>query len=437
MNHFWSEINSGVMPRTMRTLCALAMGDAYGVAFEFMTSDEIRRKFSSKPTISLGGGVFGFERGAFSDDTEMAALTLYSLHTRGYFDLDHIRHLYVAWAHAAKDVGLQTRRALMDNCIDYRGEGKGALMRILPAAVYMSEVWGWESEKIKSHCMAISTITHDNYRIHTANDFCIDLIFGNSMERYADFKAYFQQTNGVDGWVMNTLRIVYEALNTPTKEFTDGLWHIARQGGDTDTACAIYGAIRGYATSHLIEDEMFSRLLSDSSIAQLRGLFYISLYRYAPDPENPNLIAGQYPGAKESIAHAIKSVSLIDENIEVIINLMEFDELERFKSYYPALKFLNPDVTIYHYPILDMDIPSVLDLEEILLTIYINHKKKVYIHCWGGHGRTGTVVGAYLVNTGLSGKDALKQIRTQRLKTPFGDQPSTQTWDQIEMIMNY
>jgi hypothetical protein len=36
--------------------------------------------------------------------------------------------------------------------------------------------------------------------------------------------------------------------------------------------------------------------------------------------------------------------------------------------------------------------------------------RKVYLHCWGGIGRTGTTVGCYLVHKGLGGEAALRQI---------------------------
>jgi hypothetical protein len=34
----------------------------------------------------------------------------------------------------------------------------------------------------------------------------------------------------------------------------------------------------------------------------------------------------------------------------------------------------------------------------------------VYLHCWGGTGRTGTAVGCHLVRTGKSGSEALATI---------------------------
>ena len=34
----------------------------------------------------------------------------------------------------------------------------------------------------------------------------------------------------------------------------------------------------------------------------------------------------------------------------------------------------------------------------------------VYVHCWGGVGRTGTVVGCWLVRHGITGDAALAQL---------------------------
>jgi protein-tyrosine phosphatase len=37
---------------------------------------------------------------------------------------------------------------------------------------------------------------------------------------------------------------------------------------------------------------------------------------------------------------------------------------------------------------------------------------KIYLHCWGGIGRTGTTVGCYLVRQGKTGEEALDQLST-------------------------
>ena len=37
--------------------------------------------------------------------------------------------------------------------------------------------------------------------------------------------------------------------------------------------------------------------------------------------------------------------------------------------------------------------------------------RRVYVHCWGGVGRTGTVIGCLLVRRGAPGDQALEQFQ--------------------------
>jgi protein-tyrosine phosphatase len=61
----------------------------------------------------------------------------------------------------------------------------------------------------------------------------------------------------------------------------------------------------------------------------------------------------------------------------------------------------------------------------------------VYIHCYGGIGRTGTVVGCFLVRRGLSGEAALRQIAGWREGTPDGWKRSPETDEQREFVLNW
>jgi protein-tyrosine phosphatase len=47
-------------------------------------------------------------------------------------------------------------------------------------------------------------------------------------------------------------------------------------------------------------------------------------------------------------------------------------------------------------------------LDEIDAAIAAGHR--VYVHCWGGIGRTGTVIGCHLVRSGAKGEEALEQL---------------------------
>jgi ADP-ribosylglycohydrolase/protein-tyrosine phosphatase len=422
---------------TSTTLYSLAMGDAYGVGFEFMEPEHISKNYLDQPKTSIGGGPFAFSPGEFSDDTEMAALTLTSVMREGYVNITKITQLYILWAQVAKDIGIQTKSALLDNYIDTRGEGNGTLMRILPTVVYMHETFGWDSTQIKHEVVRISSITHDNHTIHAINNFFIDLMLGNSLEHHAHLMQTFSATTGNDGWVMNTARIVYEMYQRSNMPLLDGFWEIIKYGGDTDTACAIYGALLCYQNPTLVTDDLLERLLSHTALKQLQQLTSTELYTYIPEPFQTLLVAGQYPGSRGRITHTLKMAAIVNLEIDAIINLMEIDELMRFAPYQKALEHIMPNLKVHHLPIRDMDIPDDLMLQTILDTMEndIANGKRVYVHCWGGHGRTGTVVGSWLVRQGMSAEEALDQIKSQRCLTAFGDAPSPQTPEQINVII--
>ena len=63
--------------------------------------------------------------------------------------------------------------------------------------------------------------------------------------------------------------------------------------------------------------------------------------------------------------------------------------------------------------------------------------KKVYLHCMGGLGRTGTVVGCYLVQQGISGEEAVQQIKKLRIGTSNLQHTSPETDAQHAFILKW
>lgn len=68
-----------------------------------------------------------------------------------------------------------------------------------------------------------------------------------------------------------------------------------------------------------------------------------------------------------------------------------------------------------HYwrlPIRDLDVPPRAQMAAILDTLdgALAAGEIVYVHCWGGIGRTGTVAGCWLVRHGASGEAALATV---------------------------
>ena len=59
----------------------------------------------------------------------------------------------------------------------------------------------------------------------------------------------------------------------------------------------------------------------------------------------------------------------------------------------------------------------------------------VYLHCFDGIGRTGMVVGCYLVRQGMTGNEALQQIARLRQGIPERWKESPETEEQRHMVL--
>jgi protein-tyrosine phosphatase len=91
-------------------------------------------------------------------------------------------------------------------------------------------------------------------------------------------------------------------------------------------------------------------------------------------------------------------------------------------------------------PVNDMDVPSLPEMKEILddIDAAIAAGRAVYVHCWGGLGRTGTVVGCWLARHGIArGKSALKKLRELRGGAANAVHDSPQTATQKVMVMKW
>ena len=68
----------------------------------------------------------------------------------------------------------------------------------------------------------------------------------------------------------------------------------------------------------------------------------------------------------------------------------------------------------------------------------IHNNKPVYVHCWGGRGRTGTVAGCYLARHGIAANEkVLNLIQELRKATEDYTQPSPETSQQCDMVISW
>ena len=132
-------------------------------------------------------------------------------------------------------------------------------------------------------------------------------------------------------------------------------------------------------------------------------------------------------------------VALLYSSIRTFVDLTE--EHETAPGYQGLLRALaerNGADTIYiRVPIQDLSTPSARTIKCILDVIdrSMTEAQPVYVHCWAGRGRTGTVVGCYLKRHGLANdEDVIDLIAKLRRSMPNGSESSPQTAEQIRMV---
>ena len=144
------------------------------------------------------------------------------------------------------------------------------------------------------------------------------------------------------------------------------------------------------------------------------------------------LLATEYPGAKDQAQALLKLQGLSDAGVNSFVDLTEPGERTWDGSpMVPYSGLLAPDVTYKRFAI--PDTKTITDGGYDRILAYINAEldagKVVLVHCWGGKGRTGTVVGAWLIEQqGLGYPQVIDHMQELRLGTVKADHavPDTQ-----------
>lgn len=155
------------------------------------------------------------------------------------------------------------------------------------------------------------------------------------------------------------------------------------------------------------------------------------------------LAAGEYPGHRMSFRATEKILTLLEAGIDHFIDLTETAELKPyFRIVEKESRRLGLDVVWERHPIVDRSVPESPEamskiLDAIDSALYEN--KIVYVHCWGGVGRTGTTVGCWLVRHGLTGEEALSRIAEwwQGMEKIYYHPRSPETREQREYVRSW
>lgn len=437
----------GTHDRAVGALLGLATGDAVGTTLEFKAPGTF------EPIIDLvGGGPFGLRPGQWTDDTSMALCLAESILDTGQMDLADQMRRYVRWHREGYlsstgrcfDIGSTTSRQLarfertgepVDPHVDDDAAANGSLMRLAPVAIR----WHADPGEAAEQAAASSRPTHaaarpvDACRLLGALTAALiagtpaDEVLAPGFWRWgALHPAIAALAEGAwrgkeppairgTGYCVDALEAALWAVAGAT-DLRDAVLRAANLGDDADTTAAIAGQLAGARWG---ASSIPARWRAEVTFAARITELATGLFRagggdapHSPWPHDEllhawwvtpgRLLAGEYPGHAREARAAVKVNLLVDAGIRTFVDLTESHELAPYApAVHQAAEARGLDLRHHRMPIRDFHVIDDAGYDAILHRIQEEQARgAVYVHCWGGRGRTSTVIGCLLAQDG-------------------------------------
>jgi hypothetical protein len=154
------------------------------------------------------------------------------------------------------------------------------------------------------------------------------------------------------------------------------------------------------------------------------------------------LLAGEYPGQYEMELTRKRVDALLEAGFDTFIDLTGANETYPYRDIlFEQARAYGMVVAHERFPIGDFGLPTPKGMNDILDRIEekLSAGHKIYVHCWGGIGRTGTTVGCYLVRQGKTGEEALDQLAEWWRGVPKSSYHlrSPETQEQVDFVRKW
>jgi ADP-ribosyl-[dinitrogen reductase] hydrolase len=259
------------MDNIKAALLGVAIGDALGATVEFMSKDEIKKKYGVHRDI-IGGGWLNLEPGETTDDTAMTLCVARGIVANPDHPRQHIGEQFVKWYRTGpKDIGNTCRAAIEEHIRsgywqddiyhedqEYQA-GNGALMRCIYPALFYKDLQDAmrlaQNQGAMTHFSNTSSEAIALYTtmIHTALDqpthelslLAATLIVRDSFPIYEDIWKLKSNDLKPTGYVIDSLRTALWYVLMKDFSFEEALIRAVNKGGDADTIGAIAGGLAG------------------------------------------------------------------------------------------------------------------------------------------------------------------------------------------------
>jgi ADP-ribosylglycohydrolase len=470
------------LDRAVGTLLGLACGDAVGTTLEF------RAPGTFEPiTDMVGGGPFRLKAGEWTDDTSMALCLAESLLDRGDLDLTDQLRRYVLWHETGYlssngrcfDIGNTTSAQLRrfqrtgepsDPRPDEDAAANGSLMRL--AAVPIR--WHRDPRETAERAGQSSRTTHaatrpvDACRLMGAmisasiNGASFDEVtsrhfwqWGRLHPAVAEIAAGSWKEKAPPairgtGYCIDALEAALWAV-AGADDFRHAVLRASNLGDDADTTAAIAGQLAGarWGASNIPAGWRQKVVAHERIVALARGLFaagggqvddtawphdeFLHAWWVQPD----RLLAGEYPGDTDPARARHKVDLLVDEGVRTFVDLTTpADALAPYQQLVlESAEARQLDLRYEPFPIPDLGVVDDHLYDDIAHTIEQGLSRgAVYVHCWGGVGRTGTVIGCVLADEGLGYEEVVERLAILRAASRKAHQRAPEMPVQHELI---